>query len=143
MRQTYFYCRTCGNVHAKPLCSSAEADDRQAAPAIHGDECDFVQENGTPVPIRFRSKEVWRKWLDGRSLQLREKFVPIPGTDKALDTVNPEGYVDQVTLENRKALVLRALGARSGPDESPETVTPLAVDWTTREVGTFSVKRGQ
>lgn len=140
MRATYFYCAGCRAVHQKPLCGADEVF--FSAPAIHGDECDFVQENGTREPIHFTSREHWRRWLDKSSLQLREKFVPIPGTDKGLDTVNPNGYVDQVTLENRKALVLRALSRpRPGPDQTPETVVDLPTDWTVKDAGMATVRR--
>ncbi len=143
MRQTFYYCPTCTTVHQKPLCAHAEADDQQTAPAVHGDECDFVQENGTPQPIRFCSRQVWKQWMDTKDLRLREKFAPLPGTDKdPMGVMNPNGYVDQQTLDNRKALILRALSAKqAGPDESPETVTDLPTTWTERPAGIATVRR--
>lgn len=141
MRATYFYCAGCRTVHQKPLCGADEVF--FAAPAIHGDECDFVQENGTREPIHFRSKQAHREWLDGADLRLREKFTPLPGTDKdPAGVMNPNGYVDQVTLANRKALVLRALSRpRPGPDQAPETVVDLPTDWTVKDAGMATVRR--
>jgi hypothetical protein len=143
VRAVYYYCPTCTTVHAKPLCSTGVVDDARVAPAVHGDECDFVQENGTREPIRFRSRQAFRQWLDAKDIRLREKFTPMPGTDKDPSGVmNPNGYIDAYTLEAKKALVLRALSApKPGPDESPETVTDLPTTWTARDAGIARVRR--
>lgn len=47
--------------------------------------------------------------MAAHGLQEKEKFCPMPGTDKDAQGIpNPEGYVDDQTMRNRQELFLRA-----------------------------------
>jgi hypothetical protein len=82
-----------------------------------------VVENYGPHPIRFDSHSERRAYMKVHGLQEKETFCPSPGTDKDPQGIpNPEGYVDDVTMENRKALFLRGNNKQANP-EADETVT--------------------
>lgn len=69
----------------------------------------IVLENYGPQPVRFDSHSERRRYMKEHGLQEREKFSPLPGTDKDPAGIpNPRGYMDAQTLENAKTLLLRA-----------------------------------
>lgn len=75
-------------------------------------------ENYGKDPITFHSRSQHKAYLEKHELHLKERWCPLPGTDRDPAGVqNPEGYVDKVTLDNRAELFLRAHNAREAePD---------------------------
>lgn len=104
---------------------------RSKASNVNGDECDFVQENGTRHPIRFRSKREFGRWLREHNYENRVEHKTVPGTDKSPYTTDwSKGCMDPYTLAAGAALVMRN-GAYAGNDPAPE---PLNVSWQVRDV---------
>lgn len=82
-------------------------------------------ENYGPHPITFYSHSERRAYMAAHGLREREKFAPMPGTDKDPQGIpNPKGYMDPKTLENA-AILLSRNGARAEPEE-PSNVIPFS-----------------
>jgi hypothetical protein len=104
---------------------------------VIGDEMDqVIENNGTPTPIRFRSKAELARHLKQHK---REPFVrhqPLPGTDKSPHTSDWSKGIDPQTLENARVLLRRG-GIRSA-DTLPE---PVPLERSVRELPeTFTVR---
>lgn len=95
------------------------------ATTVHGDECDFVQHNGTREPIRFRSRAEFKRWLKQEGYTIKDSHVPKQGTDKSPFTTNWAASYDPYTAENVRILLERAFHQSS--DEEP----PLNMNITT------------
>lgn len=91
---------------------------RPSTVMVDGDECDFIQENGTPTPIHFRSKQRFREWLKESGNVIVDRHVGVPGTDKSPHTTR-WGTMDAQTLANATALV----GGKVDPIEPDLLVT--------------------
>lgn len=91
-----------------PFCPHPQRD---GPPMLSRDEIPggITLENYGPQPITFYSHSERRTYMRAHGLQEKEKFCPMPGTDIDPQGIpNPKGYVDKQTLENGKALLLRA-----------------------------------
>jgi hypothetical protein len=109
----------------------------RAGSAVIGDEIDVVLENnGTPEPIRFRSREAMQKHLDAHHLAPLVRHVPLPGTDRSPHTVDWSRGIDPVTLENARVLLTRrVIGS------TPDSNAPLPIEVTVRTLDTGFVVR--
>lgn len=77
-------------------------------------------ENYGPHPITFYSHTERRRYMKEHGLTEKEKFCPMPGTDKDPQGIpNPAGYVDPQTLENARILIGRN-GLKSKPFDGVE-----------------------
>jgi len=74
-----------------------------------GDEIDIVIENnGTPQPIRFRSRVALKRHLDAHGLVPKVRHVPLhQGTDKSPHTTNWAAGIDPYTMESARVLLSR------------------------------------
>ena len=84
---------------------------------VIGDECDFVQHNGTKTPIRFRSRGDHKLWLKSHGYRIAE--------DASAKGSKSAGIMDAYTLEAARTLVSRdnrASGWRD-PDQAPIGIT--------------------
>jgi hypothetical protein len=128
-------CDRCGRVVELgdwPFCPHG-----RAASAVIGDEIDMVVENnGTPDPIRFRSREAMKKHLDAYHLSPMVRHVPLPGTDKSPYTSDWSRGIDPQTLENARVLL-----SRQGAGAQPLEHAPLPIDVTVRTLDTGFVVR--
>jgi hypothetical protein len=96
--------------------------------SIIGDEMDAVIENnGTPHPIRFRSKQALAAHMAAHGLQSFVRHQPGPGTDKSPHTSDWSRGIDAQTLDNVRVLVSRQ--SRTAKELAP---APLPVTLTTR-----------
>jgi hypothetical protein len=78
-------------------------------------------ENYGPHPITFYSHSERRRYMQKQGLRERERFAPMPGTDKDPQGIpNPKGYMDPQTLENARILLTRETAqAGRGPRGCP------------------------
>lgn len=77
-------------------------------------------ENYGPKELTFYSHSERRRYMAEHGLREREKFAPMPGTDKDPQGIpNPKGYMDPQTLENARILISR--NGKSAPAEEPLT----------------------
>lgn len=79
--------------------------------AIQGDEIPggMMVENYGPKAIVFYTKSAMAEYRKRHGLIVKESFCPFPGTDSdPAGVMNPEGYVDDQTMKNRRDLFLRA-----------------------------------
>lgn len=93
-----------------PSCVAAESYDINPATAIFRDEIPggIICENYGPHPIRFDSHSERRRYMAAHGLREKEKFSPMPGTDKDPQGIpNPKGYVDPYTLAAAADLICR------------------------------------
>lgn len=68
----------------------------------------IVCENYGPNPIRFDSHSERREYMRTHALREKEKFSPLPGTDKDPQGIpNPAGYLDPYTLASGATLIAR------------------------------------
>lgn len=68
----------------------------------------IICENYGPHPIRFDFHSERRAYMESHGLREKEKFSPMPGTDKDPQGIpNPAGYMDAQTLANATALINR------------------------------------
>lgn len=77
-----------------------------ASASVIGDECDFVQHNGTREPIRFRSKVEFRRWCKQHDYTVRAQHVGVTGSDKSPHTCS-QSAVTAKTLADAKAMLER------------------------------------
>lgn len=109
----------------------------RAASVVIGDEIDqVIENNGTPEPIRFRSREALKKHLETHNLSPAVRHVPVPGSDKSPHTTDWSRGIDPVTLENARVLLSRA-SSRALADSGPSL--PIEVTVRTLDTG-FVVK---
>lgn len=108
-------CDRCGqllNVGDYPYCPHAAGHPAVARDEIPGG---IVVENYGPQPMRFDSHSERRRYMAEQGLQEREKFSPMPGSDKDPAGIpNPAGYMDPQTLLNAAELI-----CRNGRAEAP------------------------
>jgi hypothetical protein len=65
-------------------------------------------ENYGPQELTFYSHSERRRYMAEHGLRERERFAPMPGTDKDPQGIpNPKGYMDPQTLENARILLSR------------------------------------
>lgn len=101
----------------------------RAALAVQGDEIDVVIENnGTPAPIRFRSREALRKHMDAHNLTPMVRHKPLPGSDRSPHTSDWSRGIDRQTLENVKVLLSRGSFSEELPPQLPIEVTVRTLD---------------
>lgn len=99
-------------------------------------------ENYGAQPITFYSHSERRAHMKAHGLEEKETFCPFPGTDKDPAGIpNPEGYVDDYTMRNRIALVLRANGA-APTDDSVEGVIGDTFSGTLTNKDAAAVQQG-
>lgn len=100
-----------GNV-ACPVCGSlTERAWLSKAASVNADECDFIQHNGTREPIRFRSKELFRKWLKAEGYRVNDTHVGKPGSDKSPHSSSCSAVTAE-TLAGAKAMLERVGATR-------------------------------
>lgn len=140
-------CNRCGRYTTKvivrgstlvcPAC--AVSDPAARATAVHGDEMDHWQVNGTNQPIHFTSKADHRAWVTANGYEIRDHFVATPGSDKAQNgNTNSARYIDPVTMENARVLVERC-GVRVPTAEDPLIhFTPDIHDLTAEEFAKYA-----
>lgn len=88
----------------------------------------LVVENYGPHPIRFDSHSERRRYMKAHGLFEKEKFCPMPGTDKDPQGIpNPRGYMDPQTLENARILVSRNGQVSGRTDETTGVLVDLQV----------------
>jgi hypothetical protein len=86
-----------------------------------------VLENYGPKPIRFDSHSERRRYMAENGLREKEKFCPLPGTDKDPAGIpNPKGYMDPQTLENARVLISRN---GKGKEPDPNQTEGVLVDF--------------
>lgn len=71
--------------------------------AVHGDECDYVDENLGPEPIRIRS------WSERRRLMKQQGLVDAPWYGPQSNTTRWDNCADEYTLRTKGELLLRAM----------------------------------
>lgn len=75
-------------------------------------------ENYGPNPITFYSHSERRRYMAAHGLQEREKFCPMPGTDRDPQGIpNPKGYMDPYTLESARILLSRGARVETPADD--------------------------
>lgn len=83
-----------------------------------------VVENYGPDLIRFDSHSERRRYMKAHDLNEKEKFCPMPGTDKDPQGIpNPKGYMDPQTLENARLLI-----SRNGQKTADDDITGILGD---------------
>lgn len=66
-------------------------------------------ENYGAKPVTFSCESERQAHMVKHEMHLKERWCPFPGTDRDPSGVqNPDGYIDQVTMDNRAELFLRA-----------------------------------
>lgn len=107
-------CGKCGVLIVEGMWPFCPHPMREGAAMIERDEIPggVTVENYGPHLITFYSHSERRAYMRAHHLTEKEKFCPMPGTDKDPQGIpNPKGYVDKQTLENGRILMLRAAGA--------------------------------
>jgi hypothetical protein len=100
---------------------------------VIGDEMDLVLENnGTPEPIRFRSREALKQHMDRHNLTPAVRHVPVPGSDRSPHTSDWSRGMDPVTYENARILLSRT-SSRAGAE--PGASLPIEVTVRTLDTG--------
>ena len=98
--RSQLWCAVC--VESERSVESATAVFRDGIPG------GITLENYGPHPITFYSHAERRAYMKAKGLQEKEKFCPMPGTDKDPQGIpNPKGYMDPVTLANAAELIRR------------------------------------
>lgn len=105
----------------------------QGSHAVFRDEIPggITVENYGRHPITFPSHSARRAYMKAHGLREKEKFCPMPGTDRDPQGIpNPMGYLDPQTLKNAEALLMR-----NGQQETfrPESVMRLSTGTLSRE----------
>ena len=77
-----------------------------SATHVHGDECDFVQENGLPHPVRIRSWSEYRRLMKQHGCEPAVRHIGVPGSDKSPHTTSWSSIAPQ-TLVDAKAMLER------------------------------------
>jgi hypothetical protein len=103
----FMTCSRCGAelvVGDFPFCKGNPSDHGRGFATVHGDECDFVQKNGTKVPIRFRSKQEHARWMKENHLNVVHDW--------------KGSGCDPYTMNNVRVLLERRFLEQT-PDEAP------------------------
>lgn len=107
------FCDTCGlllGVGDYPYCPHGRAHVNIERDEIPGG---MLCENYGPTPIRFYSHSERRAYMKANGLHEKERFSPMPGSDKDPQGIpNPAGYMDETTLANAAELICRNGGKR-------------------------------
>jgi hypothetical protein len=115
-------CPDCG----APTESTAVVSARAPAIAVDGIPGGLVLENYGPRPVKVYSHTERKQLLATAGLELKERFAPLPGTDRDPAGIpNPRGYMDPYTLENARILLSRSARSR---DEEPDHVGPIKLE---------------
>lgn len=112
-------CDKCGVIITEGMWAFCPHPMREGSVATIGDEIPggMIVENYGPKPIRFDTYSAMAAYRKANGLTLKEKFCPMPGTDKDPQGVmNPAGYVDNYTLEAGKTLILRQQNSPKTPE---------------------------
>lgn len=93
---------------------------------VRGDECDFVQENGLPHPVRIRSWSQYRRLMKQHGCEPAVRHVGVPGTDKSPHTtswaaISPQTLADAKSMLERNAKVKSAEAAEDELDAAVES----------------------
>lgn len=129
-------CDRCGatlEIGAFPFCKGQPSDHGRGVGAVHGDEMDHVQVNGTREPIRFTSKAERRAWLKANGLEEAVRHVPLAGSDKSPHTIDWTSRMDPYTANNVRILLERAFHAGVATEDPPMSVTTEIHDLTPEE----------
>lgn len=78
-----------------------------SATHVRGDECDFVQENGLPHPVRIRSWSEYRRLMKQHGCEPAVRHIGVPGSDKSPHTTSWSSIAPQ-TLADAKAMLERS-----------------------------------
>lgn len=108
-----------------PSCYNARRDLPRITSAVFRDEIPggVTLDNYGPTPVTFYSHGERRAYMARHGLQERERFAPMPGTDKDPQGIpNPAGYMDPYTLNNARILVSRQAETSPKLDDSIEGV---------------------
>lgn len=94
--------------------------------SVIGDEMDAVIENnGTPHPIRFRSKAALNAHMHAHGLVAKVRHMPLhQGTDYSPHTTNWGACMDPYTMEAARVLVSRA-GALASSETADTRTLPI------------------
>lgn len=109
-------CEVCGEalaIGSWPFCPHGRSH-----VAMHHDDIPggMVLENLGPTPVTVYSHSERERIMKERGLELKEKWCPMPGTDKdPAGVMNPLGYVDAYTLACGAEII-----ARNGRRPEPE-----------------------
>lgn len=124
-----------------PACPSCGAVTERAwftkASTVIGDECDFVQHNGTKEPIHFRSRSKFNHWMREHNYRVKDRHITTGGTDKSKFTTNWAAGYDPYTANNVKILLERAFKAGVSRDDE----TPLDIRVSTGELTKAQVQQ--
>lgn len=110
-------CPTCGTTTERAWLTKSST--------VIGDECDFVQHNGTKEPIRFRSRSEFRRWCHEHSYRVKDSHVPEQGSDKSKHTSNWGQSYDPYTAENVRILIERTCGEGRDTGDAPIEKVPF------------------
>lgn len=113
-------CEACGALTERVWLSHAQT--------VIGDECDFIQHNGTREPIRFRSRAEFRRWLKETGWEVKDTHVPKQGTDKSPFTTNWGSRCDAYTANNVRILMERAFQQKPDPPDEPVNIRWVNAD---------------
>lgn len=111
-------CQVCGLpiVVGEYPCIASVRPHQSGIASVIGDECDFVQHNGTREPIHFRSKIEFRRWCKENSYRVRAEHKGLPGSDKSKHT-SSQSAVTAETLAGAKAMLERSNRTSDGDRE--------------------------
>lgn len=100
---------------------------------VVGDEMDaIIENNGTPHPIRFRSKAALNAHMAAHGLTAKVRHMPLTqGSDYSPYTTDWSRGIDPQTMENVRVLLSRG---RTRTDDAPAPSLP--VDLTVRVLDT-------
>lgn len=100
---------------------------------VVGDEMDqVIENNGTPHPIRFRSRAALKAHMDAHGLVSKVRHVPLhQGTDASPHTTDWSKGIDAYTMEAARVLLSRP-NARHVTEPAPS----LPIDHTIRVLDT-------
>lgn len=143
-------CRNCGweaidvhepiNLAAPPCPVCGEKTERAwltKPSAVMGDEMDVTIKNGTKEPIRFRSREAFKRWKQEHGYEDRVRHVPLQGSDTSPHTTNWAAQYDPYTAENVRILIERAF---QQSNHEPQ-MEPLHVNVTSGELSKEEVRK--
>lgn len=106
----------------------------RGAGVVVGDEMDaIIENNGTPHPIRFRSKAALNAHMAAHGLTAKVRHVPLTqGSDYSPHTTDWSRGIDPQTLDNARVLL-----SRGGSTPATDAPAPsLPVDLTIRVLDT-------
>lgn len=125
-------CEKCGHVLEVgdfPFCKGEPWQHARGYTSVVGDECDFVQHNGTKTPIRFRSKLEFRRWCKEHNYRVQDTHVGEQGSDKSSHTTPWQAGGTQWL---RDAEILATRHGNFAGNEPPEK--PFHIRWTSGDM---------